>query len=129
LIENVGMNPTRTGLLDILRSMGGGYRGAANAASAARSRWRTCWFAPRAEGIEVPVALVPLAIDEFPVLFIAAACAARRDRDYRRRGTAREGKRSHCRHERGLKALGVQHRYCPTACASKAAGEGPPSRR
>jgi cyclohexadieny/prephenate dehydrogenase / 3-phosphoshikimate 1-carboxyvinyltransferase len=31
--------------------------------------------AARLKGIEIPLALVPLAIDEFPVLFVAAACA------------------------------------------------------
>ena len=70
------MNPTRTGLLDILRSMGGRHRGVERCAAAARSRWRICRCRESAlRGIEVPAALVPLAIDEFPVLFIAAACA------------------------------------------------------
>ena len=35
--------------------------------------------AARLRGITVPAALVPLAIDEFPVFFIAAACARGRD--------------------------------------------------
>jgi 3-phosphoshikimate 1-carboxyvinyltransferase len=76
IIENVGMNPTRTGLLDILRSMGGDIEVLrarnSGAEPVADLRVRTSSL----EGIEVPQALVPLAIDEFPVLFIAAACAA-----------------------------------------------------
>jgi 3-phosphoshikimate 1-carboxyvinyltransferase len=76
IIENVGMNPTRTGLLDILRSMGGDIEVLrardSGAEPVADLRVRTSSL----KGIEVPESLVPLAIDEFPVLFVAAACAA-----------------------------------------------------
>jgi 3-phosphoshikimate 1-carboxyvinyltransferase len=74
-IHNVGMNPTRTGLLAILRLMGADIR---------EHNPRTAGDEPvadlevraaRLRGIEVPRELVPLAIDEFPVLFIAAAGA------------------------------------------------------
>jgi len=75
LIRNVGLNPTRTGLLDILRSMGGDieiqHARESGAEPVADLRVR----ASSLKGIEVPASLVPLAIDEFPVLFIAAACA------------------------------------------------------
>jgi 3-phosphoshikimate 1-carboxyvinyltransferase len=75
LIQNVGLNPTRTGLLDILRSMGGNieiqHARESGAEPVADLRVR----ASTLNGIEVPASLVPLAIDEFPVLFIAAACA------------------------------------------------------
>jgi hypothetical protein len=43
-----------------------------------------------------------------------------RDGDHRRRGTARQGERSHRRHERGLAPWASSTRYCPTACASRA---------
>jgi 3-phosphoshikimate 1-carboxyvinyltransferase len=75
LINNVGLNPTRTGLLDILRSMG---------AKIDILNARDCGNEPVADmrirastlrGVRVPPELVPLAIDELPVLFIAAACA------------------------------------------------------
>ncbi|MFM8548396.1 MAG: 3-phosphoshikimate 1-carboxyvinyltransferase [Betaproteobacteria bacterium] len=75
LLEHVGVNPTRTGILDILRLMG---------ADIERRNERLVGGEPVADlrvrsaslhGIEVPPALVPLAIDEFPVLFVAAACA------------------------------------------------------
>lgn len=75
LIENVGINPTRTGLLDILRLMGADIRlherdgGGAEPVADIEVR------ASALRGIRVPEELVPLAIDEFPVLFIAAACA------------------------------------------------------
>ena len=74
-IRNVGVNPTRTGLLDILRLMGAAidvqrrYAGQGEPTADIHVR--------RAElhGVRVPESLVSLAIDEFPVLFIAAACA------------------------------------------------------
>jgi 3-phosphoshikimate 1-carboxyvinyltransferase len=75
LIQNVGLNPTRTGLLDILRSMGGSIEilnaRESGAEPAADLRVR----ASPLRGIRVPKELVSLAIDELPVLFIAAACA------------------------------------------------------
>jgi 3-phosphoshikimate 1-carboxyvinyltransferase len=75
MLEHVGINPTRTGVIDILKLMGadisiervrvvGGER-------VADIRVR----GSQLKGIEIPPELVPLAIDEFPVLFIAAACA------------------------------------------------------
>jgi 3-phosphoshikimate 1-carboxyvinyltransferase len=75
LIQNVGLNPTRTGLLEILRRMGGQIE-ILNA--------RECGAEPVADlrisasvlrGVRVSKDLVSLAIDELPVLFIAAACA------------------------------------------------------
>ena len=76
IIENVGMNPTRTGLLDILRSMGGDIEILRNRDSGAEPVADLRIRASSLKGIEVPESLVPLAIDEFPVLFVAAACAA-----------------------------------------------------
>jgi 3-phosphoshikimate 1-carboxyvinyltransferase len=76
LIRNVGINPTRTGLLEILRAMGADIRVHAQAAPAAEPRADLEVRASPLRGIEVPEALVPLAIDEFPVLFVAAACAS-----------------------------------------------------
>ncbi|HEY0803021.1 MAG TPA: 3-phosphoshikimate 1-carboxyvinyltransferase [Steroidobacteraceae bacterium] len=75
LIQNVGLNPTRTGLLDILRSMGGRIEilnaRESGAEPVADLRVRRSPL----QGIRVPKNLVPLAIDELPVLFVAAACA------------------------------------------------------
>ena len=75
LLEHVGMNPTRTGIIDILQRMGadicvmnerdvGGEPVADLRVKSAQLR-----------GIDIPPELVPLAIDEFPVIFVAAACA------------------------------------------------------
>ena len=75
LLEHVGINPTRTGVIDILRLMGADIdvfnTHDVGGEPVADIRVRSA----RLKGIEIPEALVPLAIDESPVLFIAAACA------------------------------------------------------
>lgn len=75
LLEHVGINPTRTGVIDILRLMGADLSlenlREVGGEPVADIRVRSA----RLKGIEIPEALVPLAIDEFPVLFVAAACA------------------------------------------------------
>ena len=76
LIRNVGLNPTRTGLLEILRLMGADIETENLRASGAEPVADLRVRASVLTGIAVPPALVPLAIDEFPVLFVAAACAA-----------------------------------------------------
>jgi 3-phosphoshikimate 1-carboxyvinyltransferase len=75
LLENVGLNPTRIGLLDILRAMGGRIDIENTRMSGGEPVGDVRVHASALKGIAVPPALVPLAIDEFPVLFIAAACA------------------------------------------------------
>jgi 3-phosphoshikimate 1-carboxyvinyltransferase len=74
-IVNVGMNPTRTGLLDILRRMGGQIEVENARASGAEPVADLLVRRSALRGIVVPPELVALSIDEFPVLFIAAACA------------------------------------------------------
>ena len=76
LIRNVGLNPTRTGLLEILRSMGGSIEVRDARRSGAEAVADLLIRASALRGVVVPAAAVPLAIDEIPVLFIAAACAA-----------------------------------------------------
>ncbi|MEO8309454.1 MAG: 3-phosphoshikimate 1-carboxyvinyltransferase [Pseudomonadota bacterium] len=75
VIENVGINPTRTGLLDILRLMGADIRLHALDSKGAEPVADIELRQSSLHGIHVPESLVPLAIDEFPVLFIAAAAA------------------------------------------------------
>ncbi len=78
LLQHVGMNPTRTGVIDILRLMGADIEvinpREAGGEPVADLRVRSTGLA----GIDIPPELVPLAIDEFPVLFVAAACATGR---------------------------------------------------
>jgi len=75
VLEHVGINPTRTGVLEILRLMGADIEvvGAREVGGEPVADLRV--KAAPLRGIEVPPALVPLAIDEFPALFVAAACA------------------------------------------------------
>lgn len=75
-LEAVGINPTRTGVIEILKQMG---------ADLTLENERIAGGEPIADirirgtrtlkGIHIPEDQVPLAIDEFPVLFVAAACA------------------------------------------------------
>lgn len=75
LIRGVGINPTRIGLLDILRAMGGRIK-IRNPRQLGAEPVADLWVERSTlEGIDVPPDLVPLAIDEFPVLFVAAAAA------------------------------------------------------
>jgi len=78
ILSHVGVNPTRTGVINILRLMGADItlhnEREVGGEPVADIRVR---YAPL-KGIEIPVDQVPLAIDEMPVLFIAAACASGR---------------------------------------------------
>ena len=74
-LRHVGINPTRIGVINILRQMGTNIdivnEIEVGGEPVADIRVR---YAPL-NGIEIPESQVPLAIDEFPVLFIAASCA------------------------------------------------------
>ena len=74
-LQHVGVNPTRIGIINLLRDMG---------ANIESSNERLAGGEPVADlrvryqslkGIVIREAQIPLAIDEFPVLFVAAACA------------------------------------------------------
>lgn len=75
LITNVGVNPTRTGVIDILQAMGADIRlenpQLLGEEPVADIRVRSSQL----NGGEIDPKLVSLAIDEFPVLFVAAAAA------------------------------------------------------
>ena len=75
VLEHVGINPTRTGVIDILRLMGADItlenQREVGGEPVADLRVRSA----RLKGIDIPEDLVPLAIDEFPVLFVAASVA------------------------------------------------------
>ncbi len=75
LLEHVGINPTRTGVIEILRLMGA-HIDLLNQREIGREPVADILVrSSPLHGIEIPRELVPLAIDEFPILFIAAACA------------------------------------------------------
>ena len=72
---HVGINPTRIGVINILRQMGGDIEvqneRVVGGEPVADIRVRSSQL----KGIQIPEEQVPLAIDEFPALFVAAACA------------------------------------------------------
>ncbi|MDJ0917516.1 MAG: 3-phosphoshikimate 1-carboxyvinyltransferase [Woeseiaceae bacterium] len=75
LIEKVGVNPTRTGVLDILRSMGADIRLENERALAEEPVADIRVRSSELLGQAIDPGLVSLAIDEFPALFVAAAAA------------------------------------------------------
>lgn len=74
-IENVGVNPTRNGVLHILEQMGAKIRLYNQRAYGAEPVADIEVHASSLKGIVIPRELVASTIDEFPILFIAAACA------------------------------------------------------
>jgi 3-phosphoshikimate 1-carboxyvinyltransferase len=75
LLEEVGINPTRVGVINILRTMGADIEliDRRTAGGEPLADIRVC--CAQLKGIRIPLDQVPLAIDEFPAIFIAAACA------------------------------------------------------
>lgn len=75
LIENVGLNPTRAGLVEVLRQMGGHIEELSSREVGGEPVADLLVRHSALKGIEVDPALAPSMIDEFPVLFVAAALA------------------------------------------------------
>jgi 3-phosphoshikimate 1-carboxyvinyltransferase len=75
VIEHVGINPTRDGVISILRLMGGDIELANERVIGGEPVADIQVRASQLRGIDIPEELVPLAIDEFPAIFVAAACA------------------------------------------------------
>ncbi len=109
LLKAVGMNPTRSGIITILQKMG---------ASIQLHNKRNMGFEPVADievcyselkGIDIPVELVPISIDEFPIIFIAAACASGITRlTQAQELRVKESDRLEAMSQ-GLSALGIHH--------------------
>jgi len=74
-LEHVCVNPTRTGIIDVLKAMGADIRLLNPRAVGGEpvADIEICYVGLK--GTEIDPKLVPLAIDEFPVICIAAACA------------------------------------------------------
>ncbi|QYZ67509.1 MAG: 3-phosphoshikimate 1-carboxyvinyltransferase [Gammaproteobacteria bacterium (ex Lamellibrachia satsuma)] len=74
-LEHVGINPTREGVINILRLMGAQIEvfNERTVGGEPVADIRVC--SSRLKGIRIPEDQVPLAIDEFPAIFVAAACA------------------------------------------------------
>ena len=122
-LQHVGINPTRVGIINILRLMGAEleflreYEAGGEPVADIRVR-----YAPL-RGIEIPEEQVPLAIDEFPALFIAAACATGRTV---LRGAeelrVKESDRIQVMAD-GLAVLGISHEVRPDGIAIEGMGE------
>ena len=75
VLENIGINPTRAAVIDILKMMGADIditsarELAGEPVADLQVRYASL------QGIEIPEALVPIAIDEFPAILVAAATA------------------------------------------------------
>lgn len=124
MIQNVGMNPTRAGLLDILRSMGAEVEVRNARVSGAEPVADLMVRKSVLRGIRVPVELIPIAIDELPILFIAAACAEGETmitgaEELRVKESDRIAAMS-----AGLSALGVTHGVLPDGMRIQGRGEG-----
>ncbi len=75
LIRNVGVNPTRSGIIDILRAMGGSIE-LLDARERSGEPVADLWVRSSSlRGIDISGGLVPRAIDEFPVISVAASFA------------------------------------------------------
>jgi 3-phosphoshikimate 1-carboxyvinyltransferase len=75
VLEHVGLNPTRTGVLAILQRMGADITVANERDVGGEPVGDLRVRAAPLRGVRIPEDQVPLAIDEFPALFVAAACA------------------------------------------------------
>ncbi|HHJ14892.1 MAG TPA: 3-phosphoshikimate 1-carboxyvinyltransferase [Gammaproteobacteria bacterium] len=124
VLEHVGINPTRTGVIEILRRMGADVElmdaREVGGEPVADLRVR---HAPL-HGIDIPEQQVPLAIDEFPALFVAAACA---EGTTRLRGAeelrVKESDRIQVMAD-GLQALGVDATPTPDGMVIRGGGLG-----
>jgi 3-phosphoshikimate 1-carboxyvinyltransferase len=74
-VENVGINPTRAGLFDVLRRMGAALTYANQRMVGGEPVADLVVRASALTAIEVPAEVVPSMVDEFPILFVAAALA------------------------------------------------------
>ena len=75
ILRSVGLNPRRTGLLEVLRAMGADIRAEHRREQGGELVADLVVRHAKLRGIEVPLEHVPDMIDEFPILFIAAAAA------------------------------------------------------
>jgi 3-phosphoshikimate 1-carboxyvinyltransferase len=122
VIDNVGLNPTRTGILRILALMGADLRVEPAAGSNAEPVGRLIIRPSELRGASIPPELVPLAIDEFPMVFVAAALA---------RGETLVSGAAELRHKEsdrisvmvaGLRALGVEVEELPDGARIQGGG-------
>lgn len=108
-LEHIGINPTRTGIIELLQLMGADIQLQNSREVGGEPVADLLVTHAKLQGIEIPAELIPLAIDEFPALFIAAACA---QGTTRLRGAeelrVKESDRLQAMAD-GLQVLGIEH--------------------
>jgi 3-phosphoshikimate 1-carboxyvinyltransferase len=125
ILRNIGVNPTRTGLLQLLTQMGADIRIHRHAHSSAADAEPVADIVVRKsnlQGIRVAGSLVALSIDEFPVFFVAAACAqgetlVQDAAELRVKETDRLAVMA-----QGLSAIGIENRLQPDGLWIRGAG-------
>ena len=75
IIKNIGLNPTRIGLLTLLEMMGANIEILEKTILQGEAIGSLRIKSSELQGITVPAHLIPATIDEFPIFFIAASCA------------------------------------------------------
>lgn len=75
MIRNVGINPTRTGLIDVMNRMGADIQILGQREEAGEPVADLRVKSASLKGIEIGPELIPQTIDEFPILCVAAAVA------------------------------------------------------
>ena len=122
VLEAVGLNATRTGVVAILRQMGAHIQVQNPRTSGGEPVADLRVRAAPLSGIRIPEELVPLAIDEFPALFVAAACARGETRlSGAEELRVKESDRIQVMAE-GLGALGVETRIQPDGLTIRGGG-------
>lgn len=75
VLRGIGVNPTRTGIIDILQAMGGCIELNNSRTVCGEPVADISVRASRLKGIQINGDIIPRAIDEIPIVAIAAACA------------------------------------------------------
>ena len=74
-LRKVGVNPTRSGVIEILQKMGADIQLTNKATMGMEPVADIVVHSSTLKGIDIPASLIANSIDEFPIIFIAAACA------------------------------------------------------
>ncbi len=128
-LSHVGMNPTRSGVVEILQLMGADITLENESVVGGEPVADLVVRSAQLKGIDIPERLVPIAIDEFPVLFVAAACAEGRTlltgaRELR----VKESDRIQAMAD-GLIALGIDAQPLPDGMMINGSGNTPSERK
>ena len=75
ILENVGVNPTRNAMIKIMKLMGADVELKNERLESGEPVATIYAKTSKLTGIDIPEELVPVAIDELPIILVAAACA------------------------------------------------------